>query len=39
MAGIFDAIPVISVILFALGIAGVMVYERSKANKAEEPTT
>ncbi len=42
MAGIFDAIPVITVILFALGIVGVMVYERSKtkeeANKTKEST-
>ncbi len=39
MAGIFDAVPIISVILFALGIAGIMVYERSKTNKTEEPNT
>lgn len=30
MAGIFDSIPVISVVLFAIGIVGVMVYERTR---------
>ena len=31
MAGIFDLIPIITVVLFALGLVGVMVYERSKS--------
>jgi len=37
MAGIFDFIPIISVILFAIGLVGVMVYERarSRANSKE----
>lgn len=39
MAGIFDSIPIISVILFALGLVGVMVYERAKTKQSEESTT
>lgn len=41
MAGIFDSIPIISVILFAIGLVGVMVYERtrSRSREAEEPTS
>jgi hypothetical protein len=31
MAGIFDSIPIITVVLFALGLVGVIVYERSKS--------
>jgi hypothetical protein len=31
MATIFDLIPIITVVLFALGLVGVMVYERSKS--------
>ena len=36
MAGIFDSIPIITVVLFALGLVGVIVYERSRSNKTEE---
>ncbi len=36
MAGIFDAIPVITVILFAIGLVGVMVYEKSRSKTVEE---
>ncbi len=36
MAGIFDYIPVITVILFAIGLVGVMVYERSRTKTVEE---
>ena len=36
MAGFYDFIPAVSVILLALGLAGVMVYERSRPRKAEE---
>ena len=36
MAGIFDSIPIITVVLFALGLVGVIVYERSKSNATEE---
>jgi len=32
MAGIFDSIPIITVVLFALGLVGVIVYERSKSS-------
>lgn len=41
MAGIFDSIPIISVILFAVGLVGVMVYERarSRSRKEEESTS
>ena len=31
MATIFDLIPIITIALFALGLVGVMVYERSKS--------
>jgi hypothetical protein len=36
MAGIFDAIPAITVILFVIGIVGVMVYEKSQSKTVEE---
>ena len=39
MAGIFDSIPMITVILFAIGLVGVIVYERARTKQAEEPTT
>ena len=39
MAGIFDSIPLITVILFALGLVGVMVYERAKTRQDEKTTT
>ena len=39
MAGIFDSIPIITVILFAIGLVGVMVYEKSKSKQPEESTT
>ena len=38
MAGFFDYIPIIAIILFAVGIVGVMVYERIKAKNIEEST-
>jgi hypothetical protein len=31
MATIFDSIPIITIVLLALGLVGVMVYERSKS--------
>ena len=37
MAGIFDSIPIITVVLFALGLVGVMVYERSRSKSTDEP--
>jgi hypothetical protein len=36
MAGIFDSIPIITVVLFALGLVGVFVYERSRSNSTDE---
>jgi len=39
MAGIFDSIPIITVILFALGLVGVIVYERSRSNNTVESTS
>lgn len=39
MAGIFDSIPTITVILFAIGLVGVMVYERIRTKQNEQPTT
>ncbi len=39
MAGIFDSIPIIVPILFAIGLVGVMVYEKSRTNTTEEPST
>ena len=39
MAGIFDSIPIISVILFAIGLVGVMVYERARTKQKDEPAT
>ena len=36
MAGIFDAIPATTVILFVIGIIGVMVYEKSRSKTVEE---
>jgi hypothetical protein len=35
MAGIFDSIPIIIVVLFVIGLVGVMVYERTKSNSEE----
>ena len=39
MAGIFDSIPTITVILFALGLVGVMVYERARTKLNDETAT
>jgi hypothetical protein len=39
MAGIFDAIPIISVVLLAIGLVGVMVYEQIRTRETEESTT
>jgi len=36
MAGIFDAIPILTVTLFALGLVGVMVYEKTRSKPVEE---
>ena len=39
MAGIFDSIPIITVILFAIGLVGVMVYERARTKQNDQPET
>ncbi len=36
MAGIFDAIPAITVTLFVIGIAGIMFYEKLQSKSIEE---
>jgi len=36
MAGIFDAIPAITVILFVIGLVGVMFYEKSRSKTVKE---
>jgi hypothetical protein len=36
MADIFDSIPIISVILLALGVVGVMVYERTRVRQEKK---
>lgn len=35
MAGVFDFIPVISAVLLAVGLVGVMVYERAKRDAGQ----
>ena len=39
MAGIFDSIPMLSIVLFAIGVVGIMVYERAKSRKNAQQTT
>jgi hypothetical protein len=39
MAGIFDSIPIITVALFALGLIGVIVYERSRSHDTIESSS
>ena len=36
MADIFDSIPIITVVLIAVGLAGVMVYERTRIRQEKE---
>jgi Tfp pilus assembly protein PilV len=36
MADIFDSIPVITVVLIAIGLVGVMVYERTRIRQEKE---
>jgi hypothetical protein len=36
MTGIFDLIPIVTVVLFAFGLVGVIVYERSRSKSTEE---
>ena len=37
MAGIYDYIPIVAVVLFGIGLVGVMVYERSRTRESKEP--
>ena len=36
MSGIFDSIPTIIVILFAIGLVGVVIYERTRTKLEEK---
>ena len=38
MSDIFDSIPVITVVLIAIGLVGVMVYERTRIRQEKEST-
>ena len=38
MADIFDSIPVITVVLIAIGLVGVIVYERTRIRQEKEST-
>ena len=38
MADIFDSIPVITVVLIAIGLVRVMVYERTRIRQEKEST-
>jgi len=37
MSGIFDYIPMITVILFGTGLVGAIVYERARTRQSKEP--
>ena len=39
MAGFFDYLPIIAVILFAVGVVGVMAYERIRTKNIEESSS
>jgi|TARA_B100000315_G_scaffold177885_1_gene166482 hypothetical protein len=39
MAGFFDYIPIIAIILFAAGIVGAMAYERVRTKNIEESSS
>ncbi len=39
MAGIFDYIPMVTVILFGIALVGAMVYERARTRENKEPET
>ena len=36
MADIFDSIPIITIVLIAVGLVGVMVYERTRIKQKKE---
>lgn len=37
MAGILESVPVITVVMLALGLVGVIVYERSRSKEKPGP--
>lgn len=37
MVEVFNSIPIITIVLFALGLLGVFVYERSRSNSTNKP--
>jgi len=37
MSGIFDYIPIITVILFGAGLVGAMAYERTRTRQSKKP--
>ena len=39
MTAFLEYIPIIAIILFAVGIAGAMVYERVRTKNIEEPSS
>ena len=39
MAGFFEYIPIIGIVLFTAGIIGVMVYERIRTKNIEESSS
>ncbi len=39
MTDIFDAIPIITVVLFGIGLVGVMIYERARTRQNQESAT
>jgi len=39
MAGFFEYIPIIGIILFAVGIVGAIVYERLRTKNIEESSS
>jgi hypothetical protein len=39
VADIFDSIPIITVILLALGVVGVMIYERTRLKQEKKQDT
>ena len=38
MTDIFDSIPIITIVLIAIGLVGVMVYERTRIRQEKEST-
>ena len=39
MAGFSEYVPIIAIILFAMGIVGAMVYERARTKNIEESSS